>query len=203
MRCELGAFMEENLMPTSSYLQLNEITQLMYQARPQSVLDIGVGFGKYGVLAREYLEFWGAAAEYDQWTRRIDGIEVFDKYLTPLHEYIYDNVYRGDARDILPKLTFTYDLILLIDVIEHFDLGEGMRMVDLCLKKGRNVIVATPKNTTAQEDAFGNPFERHRCQWEHRHFEQFSPRFSVPNSQSLIYLIGEVASKFAVEMRPV
>jgi hypothetical protein len=94
--------MEDVLMPTSSYLQLNEITQLIYQTRPHSVLDIGVGFGKYGVLAREYLEFWGAAADYEKWTRRIDGIEVFDKYLTPLHKYVYDNIYTGDAREILP-----------------------------------------------------------------------------------------------------
>jgi len=41
-------------MPSSHLLQLNEIMQLIFLTKPQSLLDIGVGFGKYGVLAQEY-----------------------------------------------------------------------------------------------------------------------------------------------------
>ena len=63
---------------------------------PKSVLDVGVGFGKYGVLCREYLELWDGRGEYSQFLRRIDGVEVFANYITPLHKYVYDKVYTQD-----------------------------------------------------------------------------------------------------------
>jgi len=42
-------------MPTSHPFQLDDIVQFIIETAPQSILDIGVGFGKYGVFAREYL----------------------------------------------------------------------------------------------------------------------------------------------------
>jgi len=45
-------------MPTSHPFQLDDIVQLIIETAPLSILDIGVGFGKYGLLAREYLEIW-------------------------------------------------------------------------------------------------------------------------------------------------
>ena len=51
-------------MPSSHYFQLNEIVDLIALTNPVKVLDIGVGFGKYGFLAREYLELWKDGGEY-------------------------------------------------------------------------------------------------------------------------------------------
>ncbi|MBA7677027.1 hypothetical protein ES703_85275 [subsurface metagenome] len=39
-------------MPTSYYSQLNEIMELIVLTDPKSILDVGVGFGKYGFLSR-------------------------------------------------------------------------------------------------------------------------------------------------------
>jgi len=183
-------------MPSSHLLQLNEIVQLIYFSKPKSVLDVGVGFGKYGFLAREYLELWDGRGKYGEWTRRIDGIEIFDEYLTPAHEYIYDNIYIGNALDIIPNLDFTYDLILLVDILEHFTHDEGARLLAACQIKGRNFLVSTPKDIGTQEGAFNNPFEAHKSQWQKQHFEEFKKRFYVPNLKSHIYFIGEDAPRF-------
>ena len=43
-------------MPTSQFRQLNEIVEAIVFSKPRSVLDIGVGYAKYGVLTREYLD---------------------------------------------------------------------------------------------------------------------------------------------------
>jgi hypothetical protein len=43
-------------------------------------MEIGVGFGKYGLLLREYLEIWGEGEVYEDWLRKIDGIEIFEAY---------------------------------------------------------------------------------------------------------------------------
>ena len=117
--------------------------ELIVLTDPKSILDVGVGFGKYGYLSREFLELWDGREEYCVWKRRIDGIEVFKDYITPIHEFIYDHIYIGDAVDILPTLEIKYDLILLIDIIEHFDYERGMKLLEECMKRGRNVIIST------------------------------------------------------------
>ena len=70
-------------MPTSQLNQLPQIIELILFTNPEKMLDVGVGFGKYGFLSREYLELWDDKRRYSNWTnrynwtKRIDGIEVF------------------------------------------------------------------------------------------------------------------------------
>ncbi|MBN1591537.1 MAG: hypothetical protein JW888_18630 [Pirellulales bacterium] len=112
-------------MPTSNLFQLNEITQLIKTTNPNALLDVGVGFGKYGFLAREYLELWGRQQDYGDWTRRIDGIEAFADYVGPLQRLIYNTIHIGNALEVLPTLDARYDLVLLIDVLEEFCPADG------------------------------------------------------------------------------
>ncbi|HII30270.1 TPA: glycosyltransferase family 1 protein, partial [Candidatus Woesearchaeota archaeon] len=84
-------------MPSSSHYQISKIMNLVVKLNPSSILDVGVGFGKYGVLCREYLELGDGREEYDKFLRRIDGIEAFKNYITPLHRFIYDHIYIGDG----------------------------------------------------------------------------------------------------------
>ena len=89
-------------MPSSIPQQLNDIVELIIDTNPKSILDVGVGFGKYGFLSREYLELWDGRGQYKDWRRRIDGIEAFKEYLTPIHDFVYNHVYVGNVLDILP-----------------------------------------------------------------------------------------------------
>ena len=187
-------------MPSSHPYQLNEITEIMLTAAPSSVLDVGVGFGKFGVLAREYLELWDGRKKYGSWQRRVDGIEVFESYLTPLHDYIYDHVYRGDALAVMPGMADrTYDLVLLIDVLEHFEQPDGVRLIHESLRVGRNVLVSTPLDIGRQDAAFDNVFETHRFQWTPPLLGGFGPHFFVPNVRSIIWFCGEDANRVEVE----
>ena len=178
-------------MPTSNLSQINDIMQLIIFTNPRKILDIGVGFGKYGFLSREYLELWDGREKYDEWNRRIDGIEVFGEYITPVHDFIYNKTYIGNAIDILPTIDEKYDLILLIDVFEHFDYDSGLKLLKECEKHGKNILISVPKNMTHQEAAFGNPYEAHKCQWKKNHFIRYANKFFFPNMVSLIIYIGE------------
>jgi hypothetical protein len=177
-------------LPSSHYLQLNEIVDLVVRTRPEKVLDIGIGFGKYGFLAREYLELWEEGAEYGKWKRQIDGIEAFEQYITPLHRHIYSEIFSGNALDILPGMKDSYDLILLIDVIEHFTREEGIRVLEECRRLGKYVVVATPKAMNPQEEVFGNSFETHKYQWKKQDFFLFPEYAVLKNPKSLIVLAG-------------
>ena len=165
--------------------------ELIVCTKPRNILDVGVGFGKYGFLSREYLEIWRSHRIYrDDWEIRIDGIEAFKSYLTPVHDFIYDNIHIGNAIDILPTLKINYDLILLVDIIEHFTFEEGMKILNECRARTRNIIISTPINIGHQKDAFGNSFEIHKFQWRKEHFDKFAEKFFLCDRHSLICYIG-------------
>ena len=182
-------------MPSSHYFQLNEIVDLIALTNPMKVLDIGVGFGKYGFLAREYLELWKEGGEYQNWERQIDGIEAFEPYITPVHKFIYNNIFIGNALDILPSLQDKYDLILMIDVFEHFTLEEGLRLLGECRKKGKNIVISVPIAMSAQEAVYGNLFERHKYAWKREDFKHISDKFFLRNVKSTICFLGVDSSR--------
>lgn len=188
-------------MPSSHYHQLNKIIDLIYFTRPQRLLDIGIGFGKYGFLAREYLELADGREQYDDWLRQIDGIEAFPEYIRPWHEQIYDNIFLGDARDIVPTLTTSYDLTLLIDVLEHFTYEDGWELIQQLQRHTRSLLISTPKDIGHQGDAFGNDYETHRFQWHPRHFRSLSHVFVVPNPYSWIIYYAADAPRIRQEIR--
>ncbi len=177
-------------MPTSHPYQLNELTKIIMLLDPKTILDIGVGFGKYGFLSREYLELWDGREKYGDWKRQIDGIEAFKGYLNPIHTYVYNHIYVGNALDVLPTLKEKYDLILLIDVLEHFDYEEGVKLLETCQKRAKNILISTPLNVEQQSSSFGNNFEKHKFQWQKKHFENFPNKLLIPHFESLIVLIG-------------
>jgi hypothetical protein len=132
---------------------------------PNSLLDIGTGFGKYGLLCREYLELWDGRENYYQFLRRIDGVEAFGKYITPLHQFVYNNIYVKDVSDLVEELDYSYDLVLLVDVLEHFDKLQGKALLSKLLAKNKGIFISTPKNPSKQKNAFNNIYERHRSRW--------------------------------------
>jgi hypothetical protein len=157
-------------MPSSRPSIIPSVIHLIRQLKPHSILDVGIGFGKWGHLFREYTDI--LAAEYDparyekkNWQVRIDGIEGHAPYVTPMHNYLYDTIHIGDALSLLKTLS-NYDLIFLGDVIEHFEKAQGLQLLaDAVAKANKAVIVSTPKQDTGQEDLCGNPFETHRSLW--------------------------------------
>ncbi len=182
-------------MPFSHYHQINQIVELIVELSPRRVLDVGVGFGMYGYLARLYLELSDGRQQYSDWQRVIDGIEAFPEYVTPVHEWIYNEIHRADALTVLPTLREPYDLVLAIDVLEHFPREQGVEFLRECTRCGRNVLISTPKEYWDQTDAFGNPYETHHHLWRKADFRSFKDRLLVPNAYSLIVLIGPDAAR--------
>ena len=138
-------------MPTSEHWQIPHVLDVLAAERPATLLDVGAGFGKYGCLAREYAE-----------TRRVDALDVQAPRLP-----CYDHVYLGDIRSldrVLPKDAPTYDLALLVDVIEHLEKPEGFELLDRLLGHARRVLLTTPLGFRRQEIP-GQPFETHRSGW--------------------------------------
>src|SRR5258708_650097 len=103
---------------TSNAMQISFVLEVIRQLNPNSVLDIGCGSGKYGVLMREYLP-----------NAHLDGIEGFAAYITDIHRATYDHIYEANAMEFVPKLDHRYDLAMMIDMFEHLTLDQGAQIL--------------------------------------------------------------------------
>jgi len=125
-------------MPTSSFLAIPIVLNEMIKAQPNSILDVGVGLGKYGILAREYLDWWTQKGREGKRTH-IEGIEIYQPYIEerPLDQY-YDLIRIGDALETIRQWQepgkIIYDLILACDVIEHFPRERAEELMKLLLE---------------------------------------------------------------------
>jgi hypothetical protein len=138
-------------MPTS-YLPLwPTIVHLAWETRPRSIMDVGAGHGKGGLLLREYLEP----------IARLDAIEAEPRYLAsfPWLRAIYDTVYEIDAMDADYA---PYDTVLMIDVLEHLTHEQGEQLLRRI--PGR-VIICTPIVYFQNPEHTEYPTEDHRSVW--------------------------------------
>lgn len=173
-------------MPSSQHYHISKIMNLIVALKPNSVLDIGSGYGKYGVLCREYLELWDGRQNYNQRLRRIDSVEVFKDYITPIHDFVYDHVYVGNILTLIDEIHFHYDLVLLIDVLEHFSKTDGTFLLKTILERNGGIIISTPKNPTVQTGAFGNVFETHMSKWTKSELDAIGDSLFIRDSVSVI-----------------
>ena len=152
-------------MPTSFYQAIPEILEHIRVDHPASILDVGVGFGKYGVLLREMFDIPYERYEKENWQLKIDGIEGYEGYKNPLHEYVYDQVIYGGIESVIDQMG-SYDTILLIDVLEHFDKPKGLEVIrNLLAHVNKSLIISTPLYPEPQGGYLGNSLETHKSRW--------------------------------------
>ncbi|MEM9365519.1 MAG: class I SAM-dependent methyltransferase [Planctomycetota bacterium] len=181
----------------------------MRSLKPSSILDLGTGFGKWGVLFREYTDIIASEHEpsrygRENWRVRIDGVEGYTEYITPVHKYVYNELFQGDIRDVLPGLG-KYDIVFLGDVIEHFEKADGVDLLLECTRHASTaVVVSTPATFVAQGAACSNDLEIHRSHWTERDFEGFGGKAAVVENDLLVACLPSpgVESPPISSMRP-
>jgi hypothetical protein len=164
-------------MPSSRVSTIPYVISVVKQLQPRSILDVGVGFGKWGYLFREFTDIIASEAEPSRyskpaWRTRIEGIEGFAPYIHDGHRFAYDKVHLGDAANLLPQLG-EFDLIFLGDIIEHFTIREGMDILRHAIRQRKQcVLLTTPRFQTHQAASCGNELERHRSLWRPKEFRE-------------------------------
>jgi SAM-dependent methyltransferase len=156
-------------MPIGSFTFVPEIAAHMEQRAPQSVLDLGMGTGFYGAVVRQ----WGDGG-VRPWRTRLIGVEIHSAYRNPLWE-LYDVVVQASLESYLETQCGAYDLVLLLDVIEHFEPDVGTRVLERAMSvlvPGGTLYVGTPAIFVPQGAAHGNPHETHRALWTADDFTQ-------------------------------
>lgn len=154
-------------MPSSNLAAWPDIIAMAWECRPRRILDVGPGRGKAGILLREYIG--------EPPIERIDAVEMEPSYITPRLRAMYDTVHKCEAADLSDEVLASYDLVLMVDVIEHMEKDDGLNL--LARIPGR-IIVCTPR------DFFENPAglppsEKHRSLWTATDFDDRLEREDV------------------------
>lgn len=178
-------------MPSSFVDSVPPIIKLLVELEPRHVLDVGPGWGKYGLMCREYLPTLLSltALEVPE-GRYLPGSQGRVLSLAGyLQEAIYDHVVIEDVRSCVGGVFSDFDLVLMIDIIEHMTLCDGHQVLDAMQGAGCRVLVSTPKIFMAQEDP-DNPYETHRSLWSSEDFVHHRIAKDVSTIDSIIYLLA-------------
>ena len=181
-------------MPSSRPNAVPVVVHLIKQLKPASILDVGVGFGKWGHLFREYTDIVASQDEPTRyhrpgWKVRIDGIEGYSSYITDMHRYLYNEIFVGDVRELV-KESGNYDIVFLGDIIEHLTKEDGIALLHELIKKANKaVILSTPKYDTGQEALCENELERHLSLWSMQDFLSFPNSYVATITQTLLIAV--------------
>lgn len=161
-------------MPTSSPIFVYEVCRLIMDVKPLFILDIGIGFGKFGFLAREYADVWFGRLKKEEWKTRIVGVEIFEPYVQELQRMIYSEIVIGNALEVL-KVAGKYDVIICGDVLEHFHKEQGLELLQLVRDKSKYACVIVPEKVRVpgQGCEFGNVYETHLSQWGEEELKKY------------------------------
>jgi SAM-dependent methyltransferase len=154
-------------MPTSPFAHLYTFVLFLDALRPKSILDVGLGNGKLGFIARDLLDvMYGEQYHRSRWRLKLDGIEIFEDYIQEHQRAIYNEIYIGDAFDVIDRIG-NYDMIILGDVLEHFDKQKGMAFMEKCIRHTNETLsLFIPLGDDWNQQAiYGNPHETHRSSW--------------------------------------
>lgn len=174
-------------MPSSAPDHISLLCKKLLELKPETILDVGVGYGKLGFLAREYLESWNDRVHPQDWQVKIYGVEAWEPYTTlPWYEHLYNGVYQGtlqswcDKRsvEIDPEDPEAFDVIVAGDVIEHLEKEEALHCLAFLLKQCKGeLLLSLPigPNWLNNQVVDGNPFEKHRSAWEVAEVEKLVP----------------------------
>ncbi len=156
-------------MPTSDPMLLTPILSRLLRRGPRSILDVGIGFGKWGALAREYTDIWQRRFSRAEWTTKIHGVEAHTPYLSP-HWLMYDRIFSGLIETVLKDLDAHYDMILFLEVLEHIRKPLALDVLsDLMARTGCLAL----SFSNFDQEVPGLPLESHVSRWTMGDLERF------------------------------
>jgi len=155
-------------MPSSTYTTISSAMHKIVIFNPKTILDIGIGMGKWGFLCREYLETWNKRVYPGDWVIHIEGVEAWRRYVDlPWISTLYNKVYCEDIVTAMHKLP-TYDLIIACDVIEHIEKDKAVEVFNWVVKNSKLAVINLPlgKIWLGNRVTDDNPYEMHRGVFE-------------------------------------
>jgi len=173
---------------------IKPILDTVVRINPQTILDVGFGFGKYGLLCREAIMSnraeKGDLIPIDNiW---ITGLEMADYFLSiKWAKAPYNETFKiTDSIKMFKSKKTRFDLGLLIDVVEHHEDMVSKRLILEVLERCDRVLISTPKTTCMyEEEYYGEDCPKHKMQWSKEMFDEFAGQ----NSKHIEWVESDVS----------
>ena len=138
-------------MPHSSSAFDHILLDHIKQINPSTILDVGVGAGKYGSIIKNS----GFAGQ-------IDGIEPTESYRTEFDlDSKYSTIFPVTLQEFMTRPAFNYDVAIFGDVLEHLYRSQAIDTIDYFLYKCNWLIVIWPNNMPQGAEG-DNAYEIHK-----------------------------------------
>jgi len=160
-------------MPSSFHGHISDVIDIYLKANPLTVLDVGVGYGKWGTLFREYGDVFKGRLKPEEWRVSIHGVEIFENYYNLNYDQSYTQVFFESIVDFLNKghNIPEYDFIYAGDVIEHLDKKTALNVINKFKIISKTLAISIPlTDRWPQGEIFGNEHEAHKSIWEEKDF---------------------------------
>jgi len=177
-------------MPSSVPQPLTHICNRILKIKPDTFLDIGIGHGKWGFLVREYTDAWKSRVKVKENQTIIHGIEAYSDYIGPLQKLIYDDIFIGEANDIIMRTPIKkYDIIIMAATIEHMPKKIGYNLLKRIKNKSRFAYITTPKDAKVTGKSMNhNPYETHLCEWTLKELSEFGDARNIGSNNLLLQM---------------
>lgn len=152
----MSLFKRVNLPPTYQLL-----LRSVFPRGKWKVLDLGCGSGIAG-------ELFNGNHKHE-----FTGVDIFDPYLKKCKQ---KGFYNKTCKEDLTKIKLkpkSYDVVLLLQVLEHLDKKDSRTLLKKTFKATRRaVIVSVPNGDCIQEEYDQNSFHIHKSTWDPKDLEK-------------------------------
>ena len=155
-------------MPIGSSAAVGKMAHQLMLHSPKRVLDLGIGFGMYGAVVRQWLDLG-----VKPWKTHLTGVEAWASYRNPVWD-LYDVIFVETIEHFIDRCADQFDCVIMGDVIEHMEKPLAFGLLSALQNRvavGGHLFVITPATFVAQEAVHGNDWERHRSAWQPSDFE--------------------------------
>jgi len=158
------------------------IIDFLTRLRPDSIVEVGIGYGEYGDLIR---------AAIPQVT--LLGIEVFCPYLDQVTPGVYDLIETSDLRHIPDSFWQGCDITIWIDGPEHLAPDESLQQIQRLRSLSRlGLLCACPIVDYPQGAVNGNEYERHLSQWSVAGMKSVGAEVVSANEQTGVFWMPNI-----------
>ena len=177
-------------MPYSSFIFDKSIEEIIRLLKPETLLDLGAGAGKYGELAKKINS-----------SIKLTAVEIEKDYIKNFKlPSIYDEVWNISATDLINPKYYDqiFDVIMIGDIIEHLKKSDGIDLLNFLIYRCRWIILEFPHHYL-QNSVDGYQSEAHISVWTETDFSSFErTKLYIKDTQRLIVLRGYLENKVSV-----
>lgn len=120
--------------------------EALQQIAPQSILDLSIGAGRWGLAVRELCAVSqgvgvGALGQEGGGGIRVEGVETSAIALPEHVKLLYDHIHVGQCADVMAALATHYDVVIIDGLLNSIEKESGRAVLRNAVDKGAYVLV--------------------------------------------------------------